>query len=140
MTTDNRIGLQAFEYIFSNPDASESSKTELISLVPLDRIVESARLSDLHKIVLGIRHIDVREFLLLRPCDVNVRDIMYYSPLAYAAAKGDLYTLDALLEAGAETEFPYGDISAKPLHLACQNVRPEIVKTLLRAGEWRTKR
>lgn len=94
-------------------------------------------LSDLHKIVLGIRHIDVREYLQLHraPDDVNVWDIAGYTPLCYAAARGDEVTLQALLDAGAQPEFPHKLKVAKPLHVACQNANLGTVRILIRAGE-----
>lgn len=138
---DFQIGIYAFQYIFSDPNAPERSRKELMSLVPLDLLVDSAMLSDLHKIVLGIRHIDVREYLLLHhaPDDVNVWDIAGYTPLCYAAARADEATLSALLDAGAQPEFPHKFKVAKSLHVACQNANLEIVRILIRAGQCSTK-
>lgn len=97
-------------------------------------MIESALLSDVHKIVLGIQHIDIREFLRLGARDVNVVDLAGLTPLCYAAARADEAALQALLDAGADPDFPHNETGAKPLHVACQNANLGVVKQLLRAG------
>lgn len=106
-----------------------------MSLVPLELMIESALLSGLHKIILGILHIDLREFLRLGPCNVNVLDLAGFTPLCYAAARADELALQALLDAGADPNFPHNDTAAKPLHVACQNANLGAVKQLVLAGE-----
>lgn len=106
-----------------------------MSLVPLGLMIESALLSDVHKIILGIQHIDLGEYLRLGPRDVNVLDLAGLTPLCYAAARADEVAVQTLLAAGADPDFPHNDTTAKPLHLACQNANLQVVKQLLRAGE-----
>lgn len=103
-------------------------------------MIESARLSEMHKIILGILHVNIREYLLrLGPHDLNVLDRMGCTPLYYAAARADEVALKALLDAGADPDFPHIRTAARPLHVACQNANLEIVKQLLRAGKYQAK-
>lgn len=98
-------------------------------------MIESAQLSDLHKIVLGIVHIDIEEYLRLGPHDLNILDRTGFTPLCYAAERGDEVALKALLDAGADPDYPHNSPAAKPLHVASRNAHLGIVKQLLGAGK-----
>lgn len=110
----------------------------MMSFIDVDNVLERAQLSDLHKIVLGIRHIDLREFLRLRSSPLDVVDFAQYTPLAYAAAKGNTDSVRALLEAGADPEYPLSNqnVRPRPLHVACQHGNLDIVRILVEAGEY----
>lgn len=126
--------MYAIQYIYSNLHATELSRQRLLNLIDVDLMVERAELSDLHKIVLGIRHIDIQEFLELRSCPVNIYDGSDLSPLNYAAARGDVHSTRALLDAGADPDFPQNIIGAKPLHSACRYGNLEVLRLLIQAG------
>lgn len=106
-----------------------------MGLVPLDLIIDMAELSHLHQMVLNIRHIDIEEYLQLRPRPpVDTRDIVGRSPLFYAAARGDVASAQALLNAGADPEFPRHAVVPKTLQYACRYRDLDMVRLLVRAG------
>ena len=59
------------------------------------------KLSDLHKVVLGIIVAPLREYLVHADGDIEAKDITGRTPLHWAAARGDVDNVHTLLEAGA---------------------------------------
>lgn len=127
--------MMALEKLHTDPNMPRSERTILEELLPLDTIIEMAGLSPLHKVVLGIRCLDLGELLRLDVCPVDALDYSGRTALQWAAAKGDATAISQLLEAGAQLECKTRLRSESPLLLACRTgTNPEAVRVLLAAG------
>lgn len=127
--------MMALEKIYTDPDMPTSDRTLLEELLPLDTIIEMAGLSPLHKVVLGIRCLDLGELLRLEVCPVDKLDYSGRTALHWAAAKGDATAVSELLDAGAQLECKTRLRSESPLMIACRTgANPEAVRVLLAAG------
>ncbi|KAL2283309.1 hypothetical protein FJTKL_09942 [Diaporthe vaccinii] len=127
--------MMALEKIYTDPDMPTSDRTLLEELLPLDTIIEMAGLSPLHKVVLGIRCLDLGELLRLEVCPVDKLDYSGRTALHWAAAKGDAAAVSELLDAGAQIECKTRLRSESPLMIACRTgANPEAVRVLLAAG------
>jgi ankyrin repeat protein len=127
--------MMALEKLYTDPNMPRSERTILEELLPLDTIIEMAGLSPLHKVVLGIRCLDLGELLRLDVCPVDQMDYSGRTALQWAAAKGDATAIGELLDAGAQLECKTRLRSESPLLLACRTgANPEAVRTLLAAG------
>lgn len=127
--------MMALEKLYTDPNMPRSERTVLEEMLPLDTIIEMAGLSPLHKVVLGIRCLDLGELLRLDVCPVDQMDYSGRTALQWAAAKGDAAAISMLLEAGAQLEYKTRLRSESPLLIACRTgANPEAVRTLLAAG------
>lgn len=127
--------MMALEKIYTDQDMPKSDRTLLEDLLPLDTIIEMAGLSPLHKVVLGIRCLDLGELLRLEVCPVDKLDFSGRTALHWAAAKGDATAVSELLAAGASIECKTRLRSESPLMIACRTgSNPEVVRILLAAG------
>lgn len=127
--------MMALEKIYTDPDMPRSDRTLLEDLLPLDTIIEMAGLSPLHKVVLGIRCLDLGELLRLDLCPVDQLDYSGRTALHWAAAKGDATAVSELLAAGADIECKTRLRAESPLIIACRTAaNPEAVRVLLAAG------
>ncbi|KAM7214163.1 hypothetical protein V8F06_010478 [Rhypophila decipiens] len=99
----------------------------------LDDFIESARFTKTHRIVLGLSMHSLEEELLLNPDDINVRDAMDRTPLAWAAARGDAQAVATLLSCGADPNIMDIQISG-PLSNAAAQGHTTCVELLLEAG------
>lgn len=110
----------------------------LKAILPLDRMVESAGLSMLHKAAIGMLHVNIRDYALLpsRNAEINAFDIAMNTPLVYAVARGDVAAVKGLLEAGAlpDPAVPRGSLNWTPLQKACSKGYVDIVRMLVEAG------
>lgn len=132
-------GLAPYQYalrlLFADPRMSGVDRQVLQSLMPFDIAIDRAELSDLHMVVMQIICLDLGQILQVRSCPVNVCDSLGNTPLYYAVAMGDVATVRALLEAGAEPDFCGSrKLAERPLHIACRYSRFGIVKMLVAAG------
>ncbi|KAL1878217.1 hypothetical protein Daus18300_002134 [Diaporthe australafricana] len=127
--------MMALEKIYTDPNIPSSDRTLLEEFLPLDTVIEMAGLSPLHKVVLGIRCLDLGELLQLDVCPVDKLDYSGRTALHWAAAKGDATAIQELLDAGAELECKTRMRSESPLMIACRTGAPaEAVRVLLAAG------
>lgn len=127
--------MMALETIYTDPNMPMSDRSLLEELLPLDMIIEMAGLSPLHKVVLGIRCLDLGELLRLDVCPVDKLDYSGRTALHWAAAKGDAAAVTELLAAGAQLECKTRLRSESPLMIACRTgAGPEAVRVLLAAG------
>ncbi|KAI3395390.1 hypothetical protein diail_1381 [Diaporthe ilicicola] len=127
--------MMALEKIYTDPTIRKTDRTLLEDLLPLDTVIEMAGLSPLHKVVLGIRCLDLGELLQLNVCPVDKLDYSGRTALHWAAAKGDATAIRELLDAGADLECKTRMRSETPLMVACRiGASPEAVRVLLAAG------
>jgi len=108
---------------------------EFENLLPLTRFYEEYEFSHLHKIVLGVRPLDLKSELDAGACysQLNQPDTLGYTPLHWAASQGDSSAVRLLLEAGAEVD-KVNSNGETPLHLACQAGSRNCVAVLIDAG------
>lgn len=125
--------------IYTATNVPSSLRDSLSDNLPLDEMMEYCALTDLHKVVMGIRCLDVREYLYLGSSQayINTGDVNGQTPLFYASARGDVYAVQALLDAGALVDTVSSSkvgIAETPLHVACRHGHIEVVEKLIEAG------
>lgn len=108
--------------------------SSLLGVSPLDDMMEYCGLTDLHKVVMGIRSIDVREYLRLNSKDINTGDTRGQTPLFYASARADVDTVQALLDAGADCDGVPPTMGSSALQTACLHRHVAVVEKLVDAG------
>lgn len=86
-----------------------------------------------HKIVLGLIGRDLASELEVSTANIDSLDNSGYSPLAWAAARGDVKCIRTLLDYGASLSTT-NDLGYQPIHLAAQSGNVETVGTLVDAG------
>lgn len=140
---ENDSGVAAFNEIlsilYSGSPVPASAQHLLDSAIPMDLVMERAGLSGLHKVVLGIRCLDIRDYLFARGRDdeINAIDNTGRTPLHHASARGDIFAVQALLEAGADPDVAgssSGPEMLSPLRIACSNGHVEVVDMLIDGG------
>lgn len=87
----------------------------------------------LHKIILGLSMANLEEEICLHPEEINNRDLMGRTPLAWAACRGDDRVIVTLLSHGAEVNTLDVQHSAPACHAADRNY-VTCVRLLLEAG------
>ena len=97
------------------------------------QFIEHGRFTDLHKIVVNIRHGTIREELQRSTGALDIVDITRRSPLSWAAQKGDAEAVRVLLEYGADPNNS-DNTNMAPLHYAAQAKTPECLLLLIRYG------
>lgn len=115
--------------IYASPHLPLSYRQELERLMPVGEIVEATELPDLHKVVLGIRCLDIREYLRT-DVDVTATDVFGRSALWYASCKGDLTAVQALLAADMQTPAAT-DRRVKAVHIASRHNHVDVLRCLL---------
>lgn len=123
--------------IYVNPQRSASFCNQLQTIVPMDRVFDHCQFTQLHKIVLGITHINLPQYSQTPAGaeEINCVDGLGFSALAYASARGDISTVETLLKAGATPNSIHpGFTDRAPLLQACDSGHVEIVQQLLEAG------
>lgn len=99
----------------------------------LDDFIESSNFTRTHKIVLGLLLQNLEEELRLNPGDIDVKDAMGRTPLAWAAARGETQTVALMLSYGANPNITDVQISG-PLSNAAAQGHTACVELLLEAG------
>lgn len=87
----------------------------------------------LHKIVLGMVGSNLSEQLELSTEKVNTKDSDGYTPLAWAAARGDHKSVDILFRHGASITVT-NNFNQQPIHLAARTGNVETVRVLVSNG------
>lgn len=125
----------AVEMVYASSYLSASSRNALEDAFPVNLMVESCCLTNLHKVIMGITHLEIVEYLSLTSnYEINLGDIHNRTPLFFASAKGDMRTVQALLNAGALPNIASSSASGMPLHIACRNRHFDVVRILIGAG------
>ncbi|KAK4642371.1 hypothetical protein QC761_508160 [Podospora bellae-mahoneyi] len=133
---DNSPRLKACHFLLEgglSEAATEAIRTITRGSYFLDDFIEASKFTQIHKIVLGLSLQILEEELIRNPGDTNVQDSMGRTPLAWAAAKGDVQTVATLLSFGADPNIMDVQISG-PLSNAAAQGHTACVKLLLEAG------
>ncbi|RSL88358.1 hypothetical protein CEP52_015246 [Fusarium oligoseptatum] len=116
----------------------------ILEMLPIDEYLTASGFSDLHKIVLGLLPLNLRESLQ-RPhflAQVNQCTINGWTPLHWAATRGNATDIETLIEAGAEVD-SQSSAGVTPLLNACSTANLTAARALLDRGaaiEHRDKR
>ena len=95
--------------------------------------LEHGNFTDLHKIILDVRHGNIHLELQRSTATLDVVDSTGRSPLSWAAQRGKAEAVRALLEYGADPN--NNDVTnMTPLHWAAQATTPECLLLLIRFG------
>lgn len=115
-----------------------TTRAQLETILPMDRILSFLGLTTLHKVVLGINPIPIGAYLSTPQgkSEVNTGDESAKLPITYAAMRGDARAVDALVDAGAvvDNNAPPGSKEMPLLSRVCRYGHAEIVRQLLAAG------
>ncbi|KAK4653581.1 hypothetical protein QC762_508160 [Podospora pseudocomata] len=133
---DNSPRLKACHFLLEgglSEAATEALRTITWGSYFLDDFIEASKFTQIHKIVLGLSLQILEEELIRNPGNMNVQDSMGRTPLAWAAAKGDVQTVATLLSFGADPNIMDVQISG-PLSNAAAQGHTACVELLLEAG------
>ncbi|KAI9746289.1 MAG: hypothetical protein M1835_002448, partial [Candelina submexicana] len=112
---------------------SEPDVEALRCLTQDDDFVEEQNYTMLHKIILGLSMASLEEQICNHPEEINTRDAMDRTPLAWAACRGDDRAIVTLLSHGAEVNTLDIQHSAPICHAADRD-HATCVRLLLEAG------
>lgn len=112
---------------------SETDIEALRCLTQGDDFIGEQNYTRLHKIILGLSMASLEEEICLHQEEINTRDIMDRTPLAWAACRGDERAIVTLLSHGAEVNTLDIQHSAPVCHAADRNY-VTCVRLLLEAG------
>lgn len=109
------------------PMANVVYDSDVLTHVDIDDFVQSQQYTPVHKIVLGLSKLQLRQYLETSTDGIDTPDAPGYTPLLWACLKRDTRTVRTLLTYGADPN-AVGRILQTPLHVART---PEIVRCLL---------
>ncbi len=112
---------------------SETDVEALRCLTQGDDFIGEQNYTALHNIILGFSMANLEEEICLHPEQINTRDIMDRTPIAWAACRGDDRAIVTLLSHGAEVNTLDIQHSAPVCHAADRN-HAICVRLLLEAG------
>ena len=95
--------------------------------------LEHRQFSPIHKIVLGLVSVDLETHLKLSTSDINSQDSSGRTALSWAASRGDILSMQILLNHGAKQDV-VGSTKASPLQYAAKAENPAGLQILLDAG------
>ncbi|KAK4203616.1 hypothetical protein QBC40DRAFT_21245 [Triangularia verruculosa] len=133
---DNSPRIKACHFLLEgglSENATDALRTITRGSDFLDDFIEASRFTKIHRIVLGLCLQNLEEELVSNPGDMNAQDSMGRTPLAWAAAKGDVQTVATLLSFGADPNIMDIQISG-PLSNAAAQGHTACVELLLEAG------
>ncbi|KAI0098059.1 ankyrin repeat-containing domain protein [Nemania sp. FL0031] len=134
--SDNSPRIKSCHFLLEggNPEeATEALRAITNGSKDLDNFIEGSRFTQAHKIVLGLSLKDSEEELILHTEDINAKDSMGRTPLAWAAARGDNRSVVMLLRYGADPNIMDVQLSG-PLSNAAAQGHTACVLLLLDAG------
>ena len=109
------------------PNISEA----LSVLFPDTGYLQDRRFTELHKIVIQLSSRDIKQELLQESSSIDARDIDGWTPLHWAARRGNLSALETLLLQGADFTAVTGNENRTALHIAAQANSLPCVRALL---------
>lgn len=98
-----------------------------------DDQLDNRQFTPLHKIVLGMLSRSLAAELEVSTAHIDARDSSGYTPLSWAASRGDYRSVEMLLSYGASLSIA-NDVGEEPIHLAAQTGNVETLKALVQAG------
>ncbi|KAK0617642.1 ankyrin repeat-containing domain protein [Immersiella caudata] len=124
--------------LIPNNVGSASNRNEALTYLPFDDYIEECEFTPLHKIVMGLLHVDLAD-ALRKPqhlADINRQSLSGLSPLDIAVKREDITATRLLIRAGAKVNMKNGDGGMVPLSsLGADNeVHCKLAKILLNAG------
>jgi ankyrin repeat protein len=114
---------------------SKALQQEFEDLLPLSTFYEECEFSHLHKVVLGVRPLDLKVQLNrdVSRSQLNQKDKMGLTPLYWAASQGNTFAVHLLLQAGADINI-VDNGGNTPLHMACRAGSRTCTEALIIAG------
>ncbi|KAF4981976.1 hypothetical protein FZEAL_2322 [Fusarium zealandicum] len=100
-------------------------------LFPGAEYLQERRFTHIHKLVIGLESDNLEDSLAIDDSLVNERDIDGWTPLHWAARRGNSYAVAVLLEHGADPFVVTENEKRGPLHLAAQSTSALCVNQLL---------
>ncbi|KAK0721386.1 ankyrin repeat-containing domain protein [Apiosordaria backusii] len=134
--SDNSPRIKACHFLLEgglSETATDALRTITRGSEFLDDFIDASNFTKLHKIVLGLSLHNLEDALIRNPGDMNVHDSMGRTPLAWAAAKGDIRMVAKLLSYGADPNIMDVQLSG-PLSNAAAQGHTACVELLLEAG------
>ncbi|KAF3481219.1 uncharacterized protein GIQ15_03978 [Arthroderma uncinatum] len=133
--SDNSPRIKACHFLLEGglPDAGTDALRLISRGGHYDDFIDESNFTQVHRIVLGLSLHSLEEELKLHPEDINVQDAMGRTPLAWAAARGDSYSVVTLLSHGADPNIIDVQISG-PVSNAAARGYTACVRLLLEAG------
>ena len=122
----------AWEAILGGTEDPATSEL-LQNLFPGNDYLESCNFSKLHKIVLEILHCELKTELAKSDVDIDAVDSRGRSALSWAARRGDVKTVDALMKAQANLDL-CDNLGKSPLLWALQGPNITCAELLLQHG------
>lgn len=121
-------------YFQGTSNSSQWKIDQLLRIYPnTDACMDRRKLTQLHKIVMNMLHIDLKQEILLHPNLIDQPDADGRTPLNWAATRGNSEAVRTLLEHGASPNKP-DFILQGPLRNSLKAGDPECMKLLLQAG------
>lgn len=122
----------AWEAIIAGRDPPEYLK-RLEWMFPRGDKLDDWNLTNIHKIVMGIMHRDLKYELRQSSSSINARDAFGRTALWWSCSKGSTHTTETLLRHGADLNI-VDNTHATPLHAAVTSGNIDMVRLMLRYG------
>lgn len=116
-----------------NTACSRELAAQLHTLFRLDEVPDDLEFTTAHRIVLGMSHLDLGDYLSEHPEDINNPDLLGRTPLWWAVRRDDVPRSHALLARGADPNIANA-AGRSPLHNAAAQGNPELMGNLLAHG------
>jgi ankyrin repeat protein len=120
------------QHAFTGDLAQQPIFLRLLRALDLD-IFETLQFTVLHKIILGLVHIDIQNYLAATSEEINVPDSAGQTPLYWAATRGDNDAVEALLRHGADPNY-VSKLGETPLFWSVEAKDNTCTKLLLKYG------
>ncbi|MCJ1394668.1 hypothetical protein MMC18_007548 [Xylographa bjoerkii] len=100
-------------------------------LFPGTEYLQERNFTRLHRLVIDLEHGDMKEEVLRAPKSIHALDVDGWTPLHWAARRGNHSALILMLAHGADPHLPTQNESRNTLHLAAQGNSQACIKHLL---------